>query len=419
MKRGYKVRWRFSNMSNDTQPEIRFPGFTEAWEERKLGELGKTQSGIGFPDAEQGGSEGIPFFKVSDMNNIGNEYEMRNANHYVSNEQIERKKWKPIEDVPAIIFAKVGAAIMLNRKRLVTSPFLIDNNTMAYLFNNTWDIYFGKILFETINLPRYSQVGALPSYNSSDIENISVKVPVKDEQQKIGNFFKQLDDTIVLHQRKLDLLKETKKGFLQKMFPKNGAKVPEIRFPGFTGDWEQRKLGDIFKKDTQKNKDLEFNSDSVISVAKMKLSTPSAKSSDEYMKTYNKIWKGNIAFEGHTNDEFPNGRFVLNDCQDGIVSHIYDVYSAVDEYDNEFMKRYINNPYVMRKILINATSSARMMKSLNSVEFLKQSILLPILSEQQKIGGFFYQLDNIIALHQRKLDLLKETKKGFLQKMFV
>ncbi|HAP8477742.1 TPA: restriction endonuclease subunit S, partial [Enterococcus faecium] len=131
-------------------PEIRFPGFTEDWEERKLGELGKTQSGIGFPDAEQGGSEGTPFFKVSDMNNIGNEYEMRNANHYVSNEQIERKKWKPIKDVPAIIFAKVGAAIMLNRKRLVTSPFLIDNNTMAYLFNNTWDIYFGKILFETI-----------------------------------------------------------------------------------------------------------------------------------------------------------------------------------------------------------------------------------------------------------------------------
>ncbi|WGG87689.1 restriction endonuclease subunit S [Enterococcus faecium] len=199
-------------------PEIRFPGFTEDWEERKLGELGKTQSGIGFPDAEQGGSEGIPFFKVSDMNNIGNEYEMRNANHYVSNEQIERKKWKPIKDVPAIIFAKVGAAIMLNRKRLVTSPFLIDNNTMAYLFNNTWDIYFGKILFETINLPRYSQVGALPSYNSSDIENISVKVPVKDEQQKIGTFFKQLDDTIALHQRKLDLLKETKKSFLQKMF---------------------------------------------------------------------------------------------------------------------------------------------------------------------------------------------------------
>ncbi len=195
-------------------------------------------------------------------------------------------------------------------------------------------------------------------------------------------------------------------------------KVPELRFAGFADDWEERKLGDIFKKDTQKNKDLEFHSDSVISVAKMKLSPPSAKSSDEYMKTYNKIRKGNVAFEGHTNDEFPNGRFVLNDCQDGIVSHIYDVYSAVDEYNNEFMKRYINNPDVMRKILINATSSARMMKSLNSIEFLKQSILLPILSEQQKIGSFFKQLDDTIALHQRKLDLLKEQKKGFLQKMF-
>ncbi|EKZ0429864.1 restriction endonuclease subunit S [Enterococcus faecium] len=202
----------------EDKPEIRFSGFTDAWEQRKLGELGKTQSGIGFPDAEQGGSEGIPFFKVSDMNNIGNEYEMRNANHYVSDEQIERKKWKPIKDVPAIIFAKVGAAIMLNRKRLVTSSFLIDNNTMAYMFNNTWDIYFGKILFETINLPRYSQVGALPSYNSSDIESIDVKVPVKDEQQKIGSFFKQLDDTIALHQHELDSLKEMKKSLLQQMF---------------------------------------------------------------------------------------------------------------------------------------------------------------------------------------------------------
>lgn len=196
------------------------------------------------------------------------------------------------------------------------------------------------------------------------------------------------------------------------------SKIPALRFKGFTDAWEERKLGDIFKKDTQKNKDLEFHSDSVISVAKMKLSPPSAKSSDEYMKTYNKIRKGNVAFEGHTNDEFPHGRFVLNDCQDGIVSHIYDVYSAVDEYNNEFMKRYINNPDVMRKILINATSSARMMKSLNSIEFLKQSILLPILSEQQKIGKFFYQLDNTISLHQRKCEQTKELKKTMLQKMF-
>ncbi|MPQ23315.1 restriction endonuclease subunit S [Carnobacterium divergens] len=199
-------------------PEVRFSGFTNDWEQYKLGELGKTQSGIGFSDAEQGGSEGIPFYKVSDMNNVGNENEMTNANNYVSDEQIKRKKWKPIETVPAVMFAKVGAAIMLNRKRLVTSSFLIDNNTMAYVFDESWDIDFGKTLFETIHLPRHAQVGALPSYNGSDIESIDIKVPIKDEQQKIGNFFKQLDNTITIHQRELTILQNTKKAFLQKMF---------------------------------------------------------------------------------------------------------------------------------------------------------------------------------------------------------
>ena len=203
---------------DETKPEIRFAGFTDDWEQRKLGKIGKTQSGVGFPNTEQGGTEGIPFFKVSDMNNEGNENEMITANNYVSKEQIERKKWKPIEDVPAVIFAKVGAAIMLNRKRIVRSLFLLDNNTMAYIFDNSWDADFGKTMFETINLPKYAQVGALPSYNSSDIENISIVIPNVEEQQKIGSFFKQLDDTIALHQRQLEVLKNMKTSFLQKMY---------------------------------------------------------------------------------------------------------------------------------------------------------------------------------------------------------
>ena len=151
----------------------------------------------------------------------------------------------------------------------------------------------------------------------------------------------------------------------------------------------------------------------------MKDATTVRDSSDEYMMTYNKIRFGNIAFEGHANKEFPNGRFVLNDFRDGIVSHIYDVYIFTSRVDSAFMKKYINNPVVMRKILINSTSNARMMNSLNSKEFLKQKLLLPSFDEQQKIGVIFEQLDNLITLHQRKLDLLKEQKKGFLQKMFV
>ena len=159
-------------------PAIRFRGFSNDWEQRKLGEVGTAKSGICFPDAEQGGAEGIPFFKVSDMNTEGNENELVVANNYVTEEQISRKRWNVIDDVPAIFFAKVGAAVMLNRKRLVRSPFLLDNNTMAYVFDkDIWDCDFGKTLFETIDLTKLTQVGALPSYNVSDVEDVCISIP--------------------------------------------------------------------------------------------------------------------------------------------------------------------------------------------------------------------------------------------------
>ena len=199
-------------------PKLRFANFNEDWKQRKLGELGESKSGIGFPDEEQGGKKGIPFFKVSDMNNIGNEHEMKNSNNYVDTEQLKKRNWKPIMNVPAVIFAKVGAAIMLNRKRIVRMPFLLDNNTMAYIFDDSWNSDFGKILFETIYLPRYAQVGALPSYNSSDINSVKVFIPNKNEQEKIGVFFKELDNLITVHHHKLDQLKLLKKELLQQMF---------------------------------------------------------------------------------------------------------------------------------------------------------------------------------------------------------
>lgn len=200
-------------------PEIRFQGFHGDWEQRKLGDLGKARSGIGFPDAEQGGKEGVPFYKVSDMNNAGNEHEMVTANNYVTREQIVRKGWKPIDEVPAIFFAKVGAAIMLNRKRLCRTPFLLDNNTMAYSMDGSvLDGDFAKTLFETIDLTSLVQVGALPSYNSGDVENIDAVIPKMNEQKEIGSYFKGLDHLIALHQRKLSKLQQIKQAMLSKLF---------------------------------------------------------------------------------------------------------------------------------------------------------------------------------------------------------
>jgi hypothetical protein len=177
------------------------------WEQRKLGEVGKAQSGVGFPDSEQGGKSGIPFFKVSDMNSYGNESEMIAANHYVSEEQISAHNWKPINNLPAMFFAKVGAAVMLNRKRLCRFPFLLDNNTIAYsLDRNVWNSDYAKALFETLDLPSLVQVGALPSYNASDVDSMEISLPLMDEQQQIGLFFNQIDNLITLHQRKCILL---------------------------------------------------------------------------------------------------------------------------------------------------------------------------------------------------------------------
>ena len=173
----------------------------DTWEQRQLGRLGSTKSGTGFPDIEQGGKIGLPFYKVSDMNIIQNSIEMVLSNNYVTVEQIKKYQWKPIYDVPAIFFAKVGAAVLLNRKRICTKPFLLDNNTMVYSINTKYlDHKFTYYLFTNIDLTKFIQVGALPSIKGNDIESFEVYIPIKDEQYLISKFIHSLDNLITLHQ---------------------------------------------------------------------------------------------------------------------------------------------------------------------------------------------------------------------------
>ena len=198
-------RQPFSHSTPDISLSVQLihPFYTSSWEQRKLGDIGKARSGVGFPDTDQGGVTGVPFFKVSDMNLDGNENEMIVANNYVTAEQIADHRWSPITELPAIFFAKVGAAVMLNRKRLCRFPFLLDNNTMAYSLSPTkWDADFAKALFGTVDLTSLVQVGALPSYNAGDVESMGIYLPSLFEQEQIGAFFKLLDNLITLHQRK-------------------------------------------------------------------------------------------------------------------------------------------------------------------------------------------------------------------------
>jgi len=185
------------------------------WEEKNLGEIGSFKSGVGFSESEQGGKEGTPFYKVSDMNLSGNESVMKSANHYVTKAQINDNKYKVVSE-KFILFAKVGAAIFLERKRIATN-FLIDNNMMA--FTPSFDLEFAKHLFATIRLSKFAQVGALPSYNASDLKTIRVSIPsTPEEQTKIADFLSAIDRKIASVATQITETQTLKRGLLQQMF---------------------------------------------------------------------------------------------------------------------------------------------------------------------------------------------------------
>ncbi len=194
--------------------------------------------------------------------------------------------------------------------------------------------------------------------------------------------------------------------------------TPQIRFKGFTDDWEERKLGDEFKKVSERN-DGSFGRNHWISVAKMYFQRPEKVQSNNIDTRTYVMREGDIAFEGHPNSEFKFGRFVANDIGAGVVSELFPIYRHQHEYDNNYWKNAIQIERNMAPIFAKSiTSSGNSSNKLDTKHFLRQKILIPQINEQKKIGSFFKQLDDTIALHQRKLDLLKEQKNGFLQKMF-
>ena len=194
-------------------------------------------------------------------------------------------------------------------------------------------------------------------------------------------------------------------------------KTPKLRFKGFTDDWEQRKFSEIYERAGQKN-DLTYGVDKIISVANMYFKKDVTVGSEEYLKTYNVFKLGDIAFEGHTNKEYTYGRFVENTIGDGIVSHIFDVFTPKINLDINFWKDLIKYEPIMGPILRRCTKASRMMSNLTTKEFLEEQILCPSLEEQKLIGEFIVCLDKSITFHQRKLEYLNLKKKALLQKLF-
>ena len=181
--------------------------------------------------------------------------------------------------------------------------------------------------------------------------------------------------------------------------------------------WEQRKFSELYEKSSEKNDgsiDVERN----ITVATMQFKPDVTVSSEDYLKTYYTFNVGDIAFEGHHSKDFMFGRFVENDIGDGIVSHIFAVFRPIVDYDLYYWKYAIHNESIMRPILSKSTKASTMMHDLVTKDFLNESILVPSVDEQKRIGAYLNNLDFLITLHQRKCDEIKEIKKFMLQNMF-
>ncbi|WP_338428895.1 restriction endonuclease subunit S [Enterococcus faecium] len=416
MKRGYKVRWRCLSMSNDTQPEIRFPGFTEAWEQRKLGEFVTIRSGWSPSNFEEANDKGSLFVKVDDLNSSTRV--QNNSNMKV----IENPKYDKMKQ-GSTIFPKRGAAIMTNKVRILGENGYMDTNMMALEPSGI----VGEFLYTFISrtgLYKIADTSTIPQINNKHIEPYEISLPEIKEQQKIGIFFKQLDDTITLHQSKLDLLKKTKKGFLQKMFPKNGAKVPEIRFPGFTEDWEERKLRDITERvrGNDGRMDLPTLTISASSGWLDQRDRFSGNIAGKEQKNYTLLKKGQLSYN-HGNSKLAKYGVVceLTTYDEALVPRVYHSFDTNELASSNFIEYMFATKRPDRELAKLVSSGARMdgLLNINFDEFMGINVSVPSVEEQQKIGAFFKQLDDTITLHQRKLDLLKETKKGFLQKMFV
>ena len=305
------------------------------------------------------------------MNSIGNENELQNANNYVDIFQISRHKWKPITEVPAIFFAKVGAAVMLNRKRLVQYPFLLDNNTMAYSFEKgIWNISFGKSLFETIDLTSLVQVGALPSYNASDVEDIKIFLPSLPEQARIGTFFHHLDRLITLHQCNCNM-----------------ATRPCEWSSGLRAiAWGQRKLGEVAKLNN--GKDYKHLGDGNIPVY----------GTGGYMLSVNQALS-------YKDDAIGIGRKGTIDKPYILKAPFWTVDTLFYSIPND--KTELNFLFAtFQKVDWKAADESTGVPSLSKSTIENIITFFPSLPEQARIGAFFCHLDRLITLHQRKHILL-------------
>ena len=397
-------------------PKIRFKGYTKDWEQRKLGELGTVQTCKRIFKDQTSEKGDIPFFKNG---TIGLE-----PDSYISREMYEEfRRLYPYPEVGDTLISVVGS-IGRTAEYTGKDEYFQDSNVVWLKTDGSINKKFLKISYQVIKwLIEGSTVKHL--YNDNILRSEIIMPVSQIEQAKIAEFFEELDHLITLHQRKCEQTKKLKKYMLQKMFPQNGAKVPEIRFDGFTYDWEQRKLGDMgstFTGLSGKTKEDFGHGDAQFITYMNVFSNPVANlemtEAVEIDAKQNRVKKGDVFFT--TSSETPEEvgmSCVMPENKDNIYLNSFCFgYRPTEKFDLDYLAYVLRADSFRKEMKFLAQGISRYNISKNKV--MEVSIPIPNLEEQTMVGRYFSNLDHLITLHQRKYNKLLNVKKSMLEKMF-
>ena len=394
---------------NSKKPGIRFKGFTDDWEQRKLGELGSLKNGMNFSKKAMG--IGFPFVNLQNIfgNNV---IDVSNLGKAMASDS-QLKDYNLLNG--DVLFVRSSVKLEgVGEAALV--PQTLDNTTYSGFIIRFRDEYgldnnFKRFVFgiESVRNQIMSQAtnSANKNISQSVLENLELAIPSKSEQQKIGAYFSNLDHLITLHQRKYDKLVMSKKSMLEKMFPKNGQTKPEIRFSGFIDDWEQRKLGELGTITTGNTPSTSipdyYSDDGIVWVTPTdiceNITFESARKLSDLGQQVGRVVPKNtilvtcIASIGKNTMLGNTGSF--NQQINGLTPN-----------ENKYDPYFLLTESALWSAKMKGSAAAGTMQIVNRTEFSELKTWLPSLIEQQAIGAFFKQLDHLITLHQRELEKL-------------
>lgn len=394
-------------------PNIRFKGFTDDWEQRKLGDTVQITMGQS-PDG-------------STYSETPSDYILVQGNADLKDGWVSPRVWtsqmtKKADAGDLIMSVRAPAGAMGK-----TAYNAVIGRGVAAIKGNEF-IYQSLVKMDSNGYwKKLSNGSTFESLNSNNIKDAEIFVPCDEEQQKIGQYFSNLDNLITLHQRKCDETKKLKKFMLQKMFPKKDAKKPEIRFAGFTDDWEQRKLGEICQRVIRKNKNNE--SDLPLTIASQyglidQRDFFNKVVAAKDMSNYYLLRKGEFAYNKSYSNGFEYGSIKrLNAYEQGCLSTLYICFEITsDEVDSDYLECFFDTLKWYGDLSMICAEGARNHGLLNvdiKAFFADINVSTPTnLKEQRKIATYLNNLDHLITLHQRKCDKLKKFKKYMLQNMF-